>query len=181
MEHLWDRRHAEITYDAGIFQIRKDRYDFRGQPAGHPFHVIQAPDWVNVVAVTPDQRVVLVRQFRHGVRENCLEIPGGVIDPGDADAAAAGARELLEETGYRGGTTKSLGSVSSNPAILSNRTHSFCISDAQLVAPPQPDAHEAIEVECVPVTALLGLIESGEIHHSLSVVALLRFLTGEHA
>jgi len=176
MKQFWDRQGAEITYDAGIFRIRKDRYDFRGRPAGHPFHVIEAPDWVNVVAVTEAREVVLVRQFRHGLEQDCLEVPGGVIDPGDRNPAAAAIRELREETGYAGDSPRELGSVSSNPAILTNRTHSFWIPAARMVGEPEPDPHEALVTELRPVREIPALIESGEIHHSLAVVALLRFL-----
>jgi 8-oxo-dGTP pyrophosphatase MutT (NUDIX family) len=176
MKQFWDRQGGEIAYDAGIFRVRKDRYGFRGRPAGHPFHVIEAADWVNVVAVTDAAEVVLVRQFRHGVGQDCLEVPGGVIDPSDPDPAAAAIRELREETGYAGDPPRGLGSVSSNPAILTNRTYSFWMPAARLVGDPQPDTHEALETELCPVARIPALIESGAIHHALAVVALLRFL-----
>jgi len=181
MKHLWDRRGGEIAYDAGIFLVRKDLYDFRGRPACHPFHVIETADWVNVVAVSPQSKVVLVRQYRHGIEEDCLEVPGGVIDPEDSHPAEAAARELREETGYAGDLPRSLGSVSSNPAILTNRTHTFWIADARPVAEPEPDEHEALTTELHPVADIPSLIESGRVHHALSVVALLRFLLVSHA
>ena len=176
MKHLWDRRGGEIVYDAGIFRVRRDRYDFRSRPAGHPFHVLETRDWVNVVPVTSDDEIVLVRQFRHGIEEDCLEIPGGIVDSSDSEPGAAAARELFEETGYRGSDPCPLGSVSSNPAILTNRTHSFWVPDAVLAGDPEPDEHEAIEVELCPVGEIRSLIDSGQIHHSLSVVGLLRYL-----
>ena len=176
MKQFWDRKGGEIAYDAGIFRVRKDRYDFRGRPAGHPFHVIETADWVNVVPVTPSSEVVLVRQFRHGVEQDCLEVPGGVIDPEDRDPAAAAIRELREETGYAGDIPRELGSVSSNPAILTNRTHTFWIPDSCPVGEPEPDAHEALITERYPVSDIPALIESGRVHHALSVVALLRYL-----
>ena len=176
MKHLWDHRGGEIAYDAGIFRVRKDRYDFRGAPAGHPFHVIEANEWVNVVPITPEGKIVMVSQFRHGIQENSLEVPGGVVDREDSDPEAAGARELLEETGFRGGKPQSLGSVTSNPAILTNRTHTYLIADARRVAEPQPDAHEALETLVLDAVDVQARIMSGEIHHALSVVALLRYL-----
>ncbi len=176
MKHLWDRRGGEIAYDAGIFRVRKDIYDFRGTPAGHPFHVIEANEWVNVVPVTPEGEIVLVSQFRHGIRDVSLEVPGGVVDREDSDPAAAGMRELLEETGFRGEKPRSLGAVTSNPAILTNRTHTYLIADARRVAEPQPDAHEALETVVLTVEEVRIRLASGEIHHALSVVALLRYL-----
>ena len=177
MKHHWKHRDGQKVYDAGIFEVHKERYDFRGKPAGHPFHILRCRDWVNVVPVTPDGRVVLIRQYRHGVREDCLEIPGGVMDSTDSGPKEAAIRELFEETGYRGDPAISLGSVTSNPAILTNRTHSFCVPNAVLAGAQDLDEHEAIEVEIRPESDILALIQSGEIHHALSVVALLRYLT----
>ena len=83
------------------------------------FSLIEAVDWVNVIALTPDQQVVLIRQFRVGANEVCLEIPGGMVDPGETPAEAA-ARELAEETGYTAPRWHQLGRVSPNPAIMTN-------------------------------------------------------------
>ena len=162
-------------FDAGIFRLREDLYELRGKPV-HPYYVLESRPWVNVVAVTEQSEVVLVRQFRHGIEDESLEIPGGIVDPEDDGPAAAGARELLEESGYAGGEPRPLLSVSSNPAILNNRTHSFVIEGARRVADPTPDTNEELTVELAPVEALPGLIRSGIIHHSLSVAALGIFL-----
>jgi 8-oxo-dGTP pyrophosphatase MutT (NUDIX family) len=180
MKHLWDRQGGEIVYDAGIFRVRKDQYRLRGRPAGHPFHILEARNWVNTVPVTPEDEVVLVRQYRHGIQEDCLEIPGGVMDSTDAEPVDAAVRELFEETGYRGDEPRSLGSVSSNPAILTNRTFSYWIPNVRLDGEPEPDEHEALVVETHRVDQILPLIEEGRIHHALSVVALLRYLCARH-
>ncbi len=176
LDASWNRISGEIVYDAGVFRVRRDLYEFRGAPAGHPFHVIEARPWVNVVAVTPDGHIVLVHQYRHGIREICLEVPGGVMDPDDASPAAAAARELLEETGYASASVREIGVVSSNPAILTNQTHIYLVEDARRVAEPNPDAHEELRVELVAVADVRARIQSGEIHHALSVCALAYFL-----
>jgi len=181
MNHLWDREGGEIVYDAGIFRVRRDRYAFRGRPAGHDFHVLETRPWVNVVPVTPDDRIVLVRQYRHGIGEDCLEIPGGMVDPGDAGPEAAAVRELYEETGYKGGRAVPLGAVSSNPAILTNRTYTYWIPNAREAGAPEPDEHEALAVETHPAEDVRELVENGRIHHALSVVALLRYLLARDA
>ena len=168
----WRRLGSETVYDARIFRLRKDSYEFAGQPTHHPIYVLEAPSWVNVVATTRDQRIVLVRQFRLGVEQPSLETPGGIIDPEDRDPASAAARELLEETGYQG-RMEPLLTVTSNPAILDNRTHFFWVRDAERIAEPTPDGHEDIEVVHAPATGVVDLIRSGEIHHSLSVAALM--------
>jgi len=176
MEASWNRLSGEIVYDAGIFRVRRDLYEFRGQPAGHPFHVIESRPWVNVVAVTPRGRLVLVRQYRHGVRETCLEVPGGVMDPSDASPADAAARELLEETGYAGEPPRGIGVVSSNPAILTNYTHTFLVADARPVRAPAPDTHEELEVELATRAEVARALGCGAIHHALSVCALAHYL-----
>ena len=175
MKHQpWRRLASETVYDARIFRLRKDSYEFAGQPT-HPIYVLEAPAWVNVVATTRDQRVVLVRQFRLGVEQSSLEAPGGIIDPEDRDPASAAARELLEETGYQG-RIEPLLTVTSNPAILDNKTHFFLVRDAERIDDPTPDGHEEIEVVHAPATEVVDLIRSGEIHHSLSVAALMWWL-----
>jgi 8-oxo-dGTP pyrophosphatase MutT (NUDIX family) len=170
----WRLLGSEQVLDAGIFTVRRDAYEYAGRPV-HPFYVIESRPWVNIVAVTPGDEVVLVRQYRHGTRADSLEIPGGLVDPGDKDPGTAAARELLEETGYRG-RIRPLGRVSSNPAVLSNHTHFFVAEAAEPVAAPSPDETECITVETVPVAALKGLLKSGAIHHSLCVCALALYL-----
>jgi 8-oxo-dGTP pyrophosphatase MutT (NUDIX family) len=171
MATLWKRLGGETVYDAGIFRVRKDRYEFRGGPV-HPFHVIECAPWINVVPVTGEGEVVLVRQYRHGIQGMSLEAPGGVMDASDADPAAAAARELLEETGYLGAELELLAAVTSNPAILENRTYCYLARDVRRVAAPEPDEDEALTVELVTLDRIAPLIASGEIHHSLSVCAL---------
>ncbi|MHC4548674.1 MAG: NUDIX hydrolase [Planctomycetota bacterium] len=179
MKELWQRLGGELIHDAGIFKVRRDRYEYRGRPV-HPFYVLESAPWVNVVPVTDEGEVVLVRQYRHGVQELSLEIPGGVVDAADADPAAAAARELVEETGYLADRWELLGSVTNNPAILDNRTHCYLATGLHRVAEPAPDEHEDLVVERRPAARLPGLIESGEIHHSLSVCALCLYLRRTH-
>lgn len=136
------------------------------------FYVLEAPDWVNVVAITTDDEIVLVEQFRHGTRNVTLEIPGGVIDPTDASPEAAGRRELLEETGYVSDDWRLLGSVAPNPAFLSNRCFMLLASSARRVAAPSPDGLEEIAVVVEPLQRVRELIESGRIDHSLVVLAI---------
>ncbi len=138
---------------------------------------LRMPDWVNAVAVTPDERLVLVRQHRWGTGRPSLEIPGGQID-GSEDPLQAAMREMLEETGYGGGEWRSLGFVHPNPAIQDNRTWLYAARDVVPLAPPHPDPGESIEIELVPVSQLATLLRAGEITHALAVVTLQRLLLG---
>lgn len=136
--------------------------------------VIAAPDWVNVVALTPDQQLVLVRQFRYGINEFSLEIPGGVIEPGE-EPIAAGLRELREETGFVGSSATILASVHPNPAIQSNRSHFVLVQNAVCVEPQTWDADEELEVMTKPVDEVLAAAHRGEITHGLVLNALMFF------
>jgi 8-oxo-dGTP pyrophosphatase MutT (NUDIX family) len=137
----------------------------------HEFVNLATPDWVNIVPLTEDREVVLVRQERHGACNLSLEIPGGLVEPGE-DPAAAALRELREETGYEAPEAVPLGWVHPNPAIMSNRCHLYFAPGARLVAEQEPDGREEIEVVTVPYDALGDLVRTGEITHSLVWCAL---------
>lgn len=134
--------------------------------------VIEAPDWVNVVPVTEAGEVVLVRQFRFGTWSNTLEIPGGMLDPGE-DALAAAGRELEEETGYRPARVTALGSCHPNPAIFNNRLHSFLAEGCVKVHEGKQDGSEDIQVVVVPRAELPRLVREGQITHALVLATLL--------
>ena len=138
------------------------------------FIIIDPPDWVNVIALTPDDQIVLVTQFRYGVNALSLEIPGGMMEAGEAPVVA-GIRELQEETGYTGAPAKILGSVQPNPAIQSNRCHFLLVENARRTAALAWDHDEEIEICTLPVEQVLALARSGGITHSLVLNALFLF------
>jgi len=137
----------------------------------HPFYRIESPAWVNVVALTELDELVMVRQWRQGLRAVTLEIPGGLVDPGETPAEA-GARELLEETGFRAGRMTSLGSINPNPALFANRCHMQVAQGCVRVAEIQNSTTEETIVELLPLAALPDLLRSGGIDHALVVAAL---------
>ena len=137
----------------------------------HEFYVLQCTDWVNVIPLTSDGHVVMIRQYRHGRQEVTLEIPGGMVDPQDADPGEAARRELLEETGYWAGRVQRLGAIAPNPAIQDNLCHSYLATELEHRGVTQLDGTEDIEVELVPLAQIPRLILGGEISHALVVVA----------
>ena len=171
---LWLRESERTLASTKVLDLLSVRF---GRPAGgekKEFVVIHAPDWVNVIAHTPDGRIVLVRQFRFGSNALSLEVPGGMIEKGE-DPIAAGTRELLEETGYGGGKASLLGSVRPNPAIQDNFCHFVLVEGAVPTGPMDWDDDEEIQVSTAPRAQVLGWARSGEISHSLSVAALMLF------
>jgi ADP-ribose pyrophosphatase len=157
-----------------VFDVHRTTMESPATGVSHPFYRIESPAWVNVVALTCDDELVMVRQFRHGSRSVTLEIPGGLVDPGESTEAAAG-RELLEETGYRAGRIDSLGSINPNPALFANRCHMLVARECRLVAPIQNSALEVTAVELLPLSALTDTLRSGAIDHALVVAALYAF------
>lgn len=147
----------------------------------HPEKSIKAPffrmtfmDWVNVVPITPENQVVLVRQFRKGIHDFSIETPGGTMDAGESDSYVAGMRELEEETGYVCERLEYLGNVSANPAIQNNRCHFYLAKDVRPIGKKHFDEWEDLELVLVPWHEIMAWIEAGKITHSLAVLALMR-------
>ena len=168
-ELVWPVITRTEGHDYGIFRTRLVQARHPRTGVERRFSTIECVDWVNVIALTPDDRVVLVRQFRVGAEKVCIEIPGGLVDPGE-DAAAAAARELLEETGYVARSWRRLGEVRPNPAIQANRLTTFLALDAEPVAQATPDAGEVLGVETVPLADVEAMVRDGRIDHALVVV-----------
>ncbi len=158
-----------------LFQLRRERFRSRLSGKAHDYYVMHLADAVNVIALTPDKQVILVRQFRAGSRRDSLEPPGGLLEP-DEDPCEAGARELLEETGYAGDHAQFLGSAWSNPSIMTSRISLVVVNNARRVAEPRLDAGEEVAIELVPAHAIARMIRDGRIDHALSVMSLLWWL-----
>ncbi len=153
-----------------IFSIRTDTSVSPRTGFEHDFYVIETRDWVNIIPLTADHRVVMIRQYRHGSREVTLEIPGGLVDPGDTPENAA-ARELLEETGYQADKVARIGASSPNPAIFNNRCYTFAARNVTKGRDPIPDRTEDIEVVLVPLVDIPELIRKGKIDHAIVISA----------
>lgn len=170
----WDKLGESVLTRTRIFDLRTAHYRHPVRNAERDFYVVHSPDWVNVIALTPDHQLVLVRQFRFGVDDFSIEIPGGVMDPGE-EPVAAGLRELREETGYVGQNARVIGRVHSNPAILSNACHFVFVELAVRSEALQWDTDEEIEVVTAPVDEVFAMAHSRQITHSLVLDALFYF------
>ncbi len=166
----WQRIHSKTVGAFRIFTIREDRYRLPRNHREAPFYILESNDWVNVIPMTQDGEVLLIRQFRFGIEKVTLEIPGGIVDSGYTPLEAV-RKELLEETGYASDLWEYLGTVHPNPAFLNNRCHSFLARNVKKIADMSLDESEEIEMLQVPYGKIQGLIGEGIISHSLVICA----------
>jgi ADP-ribose pyrophosphatase len=153
-----------------VFSVRTDRAVSPRTGNEHDFHIIESRDWINIIPVTKDNQVVMVKQYRHGSREVTLEIPGGLVDPGDTPETAA-CRELLEETGYEAEQWVKIGAANPNPAIFNNCCHTFLARNIKKVKKPNLDQGEDIEVVLLPLSEIPKRIQKGDIDHAIVITA----------
>lgn len=172
----WKRIASQCLGSYKVFNLRSDVAQSPRNHRHYEFFVLESAPWVNVIPLTANREIVLIRQFRHGIGEVSLEIPGGLVEDGDSPAAAA-RRELLEETGYAAADLRPLGSVYPNPAIQNNRCYSYLALDVCQVGSQMQDEREDIEVLTLPVARIPDLIEGGQISHALVLVAFYRLFT----
>ncbi len=165
----------QTLVDNWLLRLCRERFRSRTTGKIHDFFVAYLKDGVHVVALTPDDHVVMVRQFRVGLHRDSLETPGGLVEDGE-DPLSAGARELLEETGFAGDPPVLLGSLSPNPGLLAQRISTIVIRNATRIAEPAPDQTEELTVELVPVSKIFDLIKQGEIEHGVCAGGLLWWL-----
>ena len=171
----WRELQCETVANCGIFEVDRSTAVSPVDGRARAFHRIRCVDWAQIVPITTDRQVVLVRQYRHGDRRVTTEIPGGLIYPGE-DPATAALRECLEETGYRARAALPLGTTAPNPALFSNRLHGFYAVDVEPERAVQNTGSEVTEVMLVPVCDLEELLLAGEIDHALVAGTLWRYL-----
>lgn len=174
-DDIWQRQSSEQLADYKFFKLRQDISRHPRSGRDHRFFIFEFPDWVNIIPLTPDEEVVFVRQFRQGTREMTLEVPGGIVDPGETPAQAA-LRELYEESGYvpADGEAIALGWVHPNPALQENRCWSFLALNVEKAVAEDHivgTSSEAIEVCTIPLREVPGMISRAEITHALTIAA----------
>jgi 8-oxo-dGTP pyrophosphatase MutT (NUDIX family) len=134
------------------------------------YYVLEYPDWANAVAVTENNEIIIIRQYRHAAEKIITEIPGGCIDPGENPADAI-KRELLEETGYAFSEIKFLGSLYANPSTAGNKTHMYLATGGRKIQEQHLDGREEINVELISIAKLQEMVLAGEFEQALHTSA----------
>jgi ADP-ribose pyrophosphatase len=169
---LLNRQTILTTKPFDVEEVSFESGDLR--PA-HSYFRLHAPDWINVLPVTAQGQVLLIRQPRVGSMSFVLETPGGVMENGERDPTMTAARELEEETGFVSQRILPLGSMNPNPAIMTNRCHFFialgCIPSAN--RQHYPDSDERITVEMFDVAELDMLVRTGQVNHALACLCIM--------
>ena len=170
----WTIISSRVVKSYRVFNLRLDRARSPRTTETHDFYVLESPSWVNIIPLTLAKEVVLIRQYRFGIRDMTLEIPGGLMEPSDSPEEAA-RRELREETGYREETLIPLGAVHPNPAIQNNLCYTYLAENVFPVGQLIQDEREDIEVVLQPLSDIPRLIREGAISHALVIAAFYRF------
>jgi len=171
MRSMWKLISSTQKFSDRLIAVDHDRYELSGNGRAGEFTVIRTSDWVNVIPIAEDGRLVFIRQYRHGIREETLEIPGGAIDARDLGPRRAAERELREETGYEAPGWKYLGYVTPNPALQNNRCHTFLATGAYRAGDPSFDPYERIVVELLTRGEAVRALRDSKVHHGLVLAA----------
>jgi ADP-ribose pyrophosphatase len=169
----WKTLSSKYLFKDAWLTVRADRCEKPDGKIIDPYYVYEFPDWVTAVALTKENKVVLVRQYRHALGETLIEIPGGCVDATDVSMEQAIARELLEETGYQFGSFELLGKTSANPSTNSNIMYMFLAKGGEKVREQQLDDGEDIEVLLLTIDEVKQLIRENKLMQSMHVTALL--------
>lgn len=168
----WDVYDEKVLLRTPVMTINSGPVVCKRSGRKKEFYRFDFPDWVNIVALTPRRELVMIRQFRYGTGKVEIEIPGGMVNP-DEDPITAGCRELLEETGYQGRSSRIIGRVCPNPALQRNTCFTVLVEEVERIAPPALDDMEDIDCFLASDVEVRQLMATGELDHGLVLNALM--------
>lgn len=176
----WKTLESRDIFTSGIFNLRTEKLQLPDGRIMPRYFVMSFPDWVNVLPLTKDGKVILLKQYRHASGEFHIEVPGGSLDPHRNESVEQGAlRELLEETGYSSSRLVKVASHYPNPALQTNQMHTFIAYDCEKTSAQNLDEFEELELYFCTLQELEDHMDRGEINHSImlaSIAQALRYL-----
>ncbi len=172
---MWTVLDSRVDRQYNLFSVQINRSRSPGNGKVYEFQVLNSPDWVCVIPLTPDNQMVMVRQYRHGTGELTLEPPGGLVKDGQSPEQS-GREELEEETGYTAGELELLGWMNPMPALFTNRFYVFVARDVRPSGRLNPDETEEVETVLVPAREVREYVRSGRMRNSVMIAALHLFL-----
>lgn len=173
----WQKIETHRIAECKVFSVHRNRslMPTASEEKAYDFYVLHPSNWVNVIPITARGEVVFIEQYRHGIEQITLEIPGGAIDAADSSSAEAAARELFEETGFVSDNFVFLGRNHPNPAMQSNYCDTFLALDARRICVPRFEGTEDIALKLIGLDEVPHVIKSGAITHALVLVAFYQF------
>lgn len=167
----WEKLSSRYLVREKWATLRVDTCKLQNGTVKDDYYVLEYPDWANAVALTTDNKIIMVRQYRHGADLVSLEIPGGVIDPGEKPEDGI-KRELLEETGYSFDHCELIATLYPNPATSNNRTFTYLLTGGVKTHTQHLDEHEILNVEEYTIEEAKALLEDNQIAQALHSSAL---------
>lgn len=173
----WTIKNQTAVFDSNIFKVQSFSCFHPGKSIEHDFHILIMPDWINIVALTEDDKFIMVRQHRLGTNEFTLETPAGLIEKAE-DPGAAAVRELMEETGYRPKNITLMKKLYANPAIMNNYIYFYLATGCSKIGKQNLDLVEDIEVNLYSKQEVRAMMQDGRINHSIIITALCLYFMG---
>ena len=170
MVDKWKKIRSKKIFGNKIFGFREDLVVSPKTKKEHPVWAMDVPDWINIIPITSEGKVIFIKQYRFGTEEVTLEIPGGMVEKNE-DPKLAAIREMTEETGYTSNDVHPIGVVTPNPALMTNKTFSYVALNVEKTEEQNLDTMEDIEVLEIELDEVKGLIKTGAINHALVVSA----------
>lgn len=158
----WEVLESKYSFRDRWLAVRSDTVRVPNGTVLSPYHTLEFPEWICALVLTPEREIVLIEEYRHGVRRNSIELPCGATEPGE-DVMEAMKRELIEETGYAADEWMRLGCTTANTGRQNNSVHSFLALDARRVAEPTPEPAEIIRTHVLPWQTFLDRLAEGTI------------------
>ena len=178
-EKNWEIVESEYLFKRPWLTARRDTVKMQNGNIIPEFYVLEYPDWVNIIAITDDEKYVMIRQYRHGIQETRYELCAGVVDPGE-DALTAAKRELMEETGFGDGEWSKLMTISGNSSTTNNMTHCFIAKGVHQISTQHLESSEDISVCILTKDEVKELLVDNEIVQSLMLAPLWRYFAENH-